>query len=193
MTRARTRPLFEEPSLDSERADPWSGPKGFMFGGMFLPAGTNGEMAQQYFDAANLLVADIEHNRLEDYKLANPILFLFRHWLELMMKEIIGRCREHDLGRLAKKLNAHLLKRGVEVPAWVTARLNEMAAIDPLSVAFRYAEDRIDGEIYVSLPHLKEAMATLNIALSSVASKGVFPPEGLFTLMSDEDDDCFRM
>jgi hypothetical protein len=162
-----------------------------MFGGMFLPAGTNGEMAQQYFDAANLLVADIEHDRLEDYKLASPILYLYRHWLELMIKSIIGGCREHNLGKLAKRLNSYLWKRGVEVPDWIMTRLKEMNAIDPDSTAFRYAEDRIAGEIYVSLSHLKRAMATLNLALSSVASKGVFPPEGLFILSSDEGDDSF--
>jgi hypothetical protein len=31
---AMTRPLFEEPSDEIERVDPFSGPKGFMFGGM---------------------------------------------------------------------------------------------------------------------------------------------------------------
>jgi hypothetical protein len=31
---ARTRPLFEEPSNEIERIDPFSGPKEFMFGGM---------------------------------------------------------------------------------------------------------------------------------------------------------------
>jgi hypothetical protein len=157
-----------------------------MFGGMFLPAGTNWEMAEQYFDAANLLIADIEQDRLEDYKLANPVLYLYRHWLELAVKSIIGHAREHNLSKLAEMLNSFLAQRGIQAPDWVIERLKEMSSIDPHSAAFRYAENGIAGEIYVSLPHLKQVMAMLNVALSSVASKGEFPPESLFTVIADD-------
>jgi hypothetical protein len=58
------RPLFEEPTAEIEREDPWSGPKGFMLGGWSLP--TRNEMAMQYFDAANLLVQAIKQNEVEE-------------------------------------------------------------------------------------------------------------------------------
>jgi hypothetical protein len=104
ISEAATRPLFEEPTAACEREDPWSGPKGFMFGGMCPPPEPYKDTAQQYFDAANLLISDIENLKIEDYNLANPIFFLYRHWLELMAKEIIGPVRGHNLETLANKL-----------------------------------------------------------------------------------------
>jgi hypothetical protein len=186
MTTSMNRPLFEEPSSDCEREDPWSGPKGFMFGGWSLPSGTTWEMAQQYFDAANLLIENIERDEIEDYKLGTPVLYLYRHWLELAVKSIIGPVHGHDLAKLSGRLTTHLALRGIEVPSWVTARLLEMAEVDRSSTAFRYAGDSIDGEIYVSLPNLRDAMRLLHVALASVALKGIFPPESLFNLIGDD-------
>ena len=48
---------------------------GFMFGGPFVP--TRLELSQQYYDAANLLLEAIKKQRIEDYALTNPALFLF--------------------------------------------------------------------------------------------------------------------
>ena len=101
---AMKRPLFEEPSPACERSDPWSGPKGFMFGGMCLPTRPYIDTAQQYFEAASLLIVAIEQESVADYTLANPIFFLYRHWLELMVKEVVGRCREHNLETLVKRI-----------------------------------------------------------------------------------------
>jgi hypothetical protein len=186
MTESMTRPLFEEPSADCEREDEWSYPKGFMFGGWSLPSGTTWEMAEQYFDAANVLVDSIERNEIEDYKLGTPILYLYRHWLELAVKSIIGPVYGHDLEKLSLELTRFLLQRGVEVPAWVTARLVEIGKIDRSSTAFRYAEGTSPGETYVNVPHLRDAMRMLQLALGSVAMRGVFPPESFFTLIGDE-------
>jgi hypothetical protein len=85
-----TRPLFEEPSSDCEREDEWSSPKGFMFGGWSLPCGTTWEMAEQYFDAANLLIENIEHNDIEDYKLGTPVLYLYPNVIPCQREQRVG-------------------------------------------------------------------------------------------------------
>jgi len=180
---AVSRPLFEEPTESCEREDPWSGPKGFMFGGMGLPLRPYLDTAQQYFEAANLLISDIENLRIEVYRLANPIFFLYRHWLELMVEEIAGPIREHDLAHLADKLDSFLRSQGIVLPQWVITRFKEIATIDPDSTVFRYAEKYMPGEIYVSLPHLKRAMAVLNVVLLSLAEKGELPRGSLPILM----------
>lgn len=180
---AINRPLFEEPSPECERADPWSGPKGFMFGGMCLPTRPYKDTAQQYFDAANLLMSDIEQQIAADYTLANPIFFLYRHWLELMVKEIVGPVHQHNLEHLVKKLNLYLRDQGITLPDWAIARFKEIAAIDPDSTTFRYAEKYIPGEIYVSLAHLKRAMAVLNVVLTELAETGELPVEPLSMLL----------
>lgn len=174
-----TRPLFEEPSEASERSDPWSGPKGFMIGGMSLP--TKFDLGQEYFDAANTLIEAIRRNEIEDYRVANPVLFLYRHSLEMTLKGMIGiGARGHDLSALADMLE---VKYQGDMPKWVTARLKEIAAIDPNSTAFRYAENRdkqskrdvrVDGEIYVSLNHIQALMNVLNSKLLSISGASMF-------------------
>ena len=172
---AANRPLFEEPTSACEREDPWSGPKGFMFGGMGLSIRPYLDTAQQYFDAANLLISDIESLRIEDYNLVNPIFFLYRHWLELMAKEIVGPIHEHNLALLASKLDSHLRAHKIVLPKWIIARFKEIAGIDPGSTTFRYSDRSIPGETYVSLPHLRRAMALLNVVLVWLAERGELP------------------
>jgi HEPN domain-containing protein len=177
---AMLRPIFEEPSDASVRKDPWSGPQGFMIGGISLP--TQKELSQQYFDAAHLLIESIKNEVWEDYKLVNPALFLYRHALELVVKSLLGRkVKTHDLSKLADQLNSlAVTKDGVEAPRWIIKRLKEIALIDPRAAAFRYAENHnkqqkldipVDGEIYINLNHLQRAMLTLYTALS-----GNLPP-----------------
>jgi hypothetical protein len=169
---AATRPLFEEPSDEIERIDPFSGPKGFMFGGMCTT--TKQDLGQQYFEAANLLICAIKRDELEDYKLAHPVLFLYRHSIELTLKSLIEwmdapNVWGHDLASLAERFaKAVRRKFGQEVPNWIIDRIKEIAAMDPDSTTFRYDVVPAGGELYVSLAHLQEAMKALNAALCSV-------------------------
>ncbi len=172
---AMSRPLFEEPGEHIVREDPFSGPQGFMVGDEFTP--TLVEMAQQYFDAAHMLLESIKRGEWEDYKLVNPALFLYRHSLELLVKGLLGQAsRTHDLATLADELNAtSLVNWQRPMPSWMINRLKEIAAIDPGSTAFRYGENYdpvlkvrappVPSATYVSVPHLQRAMLTLNAAL----------------------------
>ena len=168
-----------------------------MIGGMALP--TKIELGQQYYEAANLLVEAIKKDELEDYRLANPVLYLYRHWLELALKGLIGTAaHEHDLGQLAAMFESSVQQStGRPVPRWIVGRLKEVAAIDPNSTAFRYAEVRdkktkrtepVDGEIYVSLNHLQESMAALNAVFISLAYG---PDASPVLIVEDEDSDSW--
>ena len=171
---AMTRPLFQEPSEDIMREDPWTGPKGFMFGGM--SQASTASLAEEYFEAANLIIDAIKRNEVEDYKLANAALFLYRHSFELILKAALDKPKQtHDLGSLADSF-AHMIKERYheDVPAWIMRRLKELAAIDPGSLAFRYGDyvdpldkqnSRLKGEGYIDLHHLQAAMKALNTAL----------------------------
>jgi hypothetical protein len=171
------RPLFEEPTVDIEREDPWSGPKGFMLGGWSLP--TPSEMAKQYLEAADALVDAIKQNEMEDYRIANPVLFLYRHAAEMTLKGIMYSApKTHDLSRLADDFDAFIKdKCGQSAPPWITTRLKEIAGIDPNSTAFRYGEYQCkgpnqaalaDGEIYIDLFHVQRSMKALIEALDRV-------------------------
>jgi hypothetical protein len=170
-----TRPVFEEPSESAERSDPWSGPKGFMIGGMSHPRLQ--DLGQQYFDAAYLLTEAIKRGDHEDYKLSNPVLFLYRHSIELFLKSYMVKAeKKHGLEKLAQNFTEYMKREyAADIPSWINARIKEVAAIDPTSTAFRYGvtydrdlklDVRVPGETYVSLPHLQQAMLALNTALA---------------------------
>jgi hypothetical protein len=178
---AMTRPLFDQPSPEIERTDAFSGPLGFLFGASAGMGGSpdNLSLAQDYMEAAYVLSEAIAKGDWEDYRLAEPLMFLYRHSLELFLKGVMGsKPKGHDLARLADEFAAFIQKEHKrDVPAWVINRIKEFARIDPESTAFRYGStfDKktkrdypIPGEHYVSLPHLQDVMIALNWAIASV-------------------------
>jgi hypothetical protein len=177
---AMMRPLFEELAGHHAREDGWSGPHGFALGGMMQV--NNASLAEEYFAAANELVEAIKNKRVEDYRIANAALFLYRHSCELILKAALPEPkRTHDLSGLADSFVDMVKKQhGEDVPSWIIKRMKELAAIDPQSTAFRYGDYRapidgdgspIDFEAYVSLPHLQAAMLALNTALVEAVSE----------------------
>ncbi len=113
------RPLFEEPTEDIERVDAWEEPLGFMIGGM---ANTSlQQLGEQYFDAAILLTEIIQNHQWEDYRLANPTLFLYRHSIELLLKAAMGgTAKTHSLDELADAFVAFVKREfDTDVPSWI--------------------------------------------------------------------------
>jgi hypothetical protein len=177
---SRVPPLFVELSEEHQRTDALSGPHGFVVGGMFLP--TRLEMAQQYLHAANVLADTIIRQEQEDVRLANPVLFLYRHAIELALKALLPKeSSHHRLATLGADLQTHVRTAyQQDVPTWILERLNQLAAIDPGSMAFRYAEERyggsrefssVPGELYVGVLHLRVSMNELFAALAGAAEK----------------------
>jgi hypothetical protein len=164
------RPLFEEPTDAIEREDAWVEPLGFLVGG--LANMSRQQLADQYFDAASVLTQLILSHQWEDYRLANPALFLYRHALELLVKAVMRGTKtgHHNLDKLADDLVTFVKREfDTDVPDWIIARLKELAKIDPGSTAFRYNENRnvpVDGEFHVDLHHLQHVMNALKTALS---------------------------
>lgn len=178
---AISRPLFEPVSEGHERPDEWSGPLGFVIGGIATYAGQSerdGHLSEQYFAAAEALLDAILDRRIADYQVANAALFLYRHCFELLLKaglpeKVRAGKGIHNLGKLARSYAHHKQQSGKTVPSWIIKRCDELAAIDPGSEAFRYGKygtpkangNPITDEIHVDLLHLKAAMAALNSAL----------------------------
>jgi len=136
------RPLFEEPTSDIERMDAWEGPFGFLIGGMANMSLQ--DLAEQYFDAAFLLSETVRKGEREDYRLANPTLFLYRHSIELLLKSAMGEAaKTHSLEKLADDFVAlvkHKLNK--DVAYWIITRIKELFNVDPGSTAFRYSMNR---------------------------------------------------
>jgi hypothetical protein len=164
------RPLFEEPTAAIEREHPFEGPYGFLLGGganLTLPG-----IGQQYFDAADALVGLITSQEIEDYKLGNPVIYLYRHSIELFLKAILPGTWGHNLEALAGKFEALIRDEfAAAVPDWITSRLKEISRLDPDSATFRYNQNPTlvqEGEFHVDLLHLQSTMHALNNALVGV-------------------------
>lgn len=171
------QPLFRDPGEDDQRDDAYSGPFGFLIGG--LTASERVELAEQYLMAANLLVESIRKQEVADFEIAYPVLFLYRHALEVLIKHLIGSdVNHHRLDALADDLVRFARdQHGEQVPSWIVSRLREIAQIDPTSQAFRYGEDRYEPqqrrpvpyETYVRVSELHDIMNMLYVALRRAA------------------------
>lgn len=180
LERAMMRPLFNHSFEGIQREDERSEPHGFLFEAMTYP--TKPELSQQLLDAANQLADAIISKEVADYTLVYPTMFLYRHSIELILKCALGGdAGGHKLDQLADTFARHCKEQyGQEVPAWITARLKEIARVDPNSTAFRYAENwdakskrkaPLAEEFHVDLHHLRRSMAVLHTALSRVVGK----------------------
>jgi hypothetical protein len=158
--------LFEEPDISIERQSEWDDPKGFMFGGMSTLTETNlSQVAEQYFRAANALLLIIKRNDVADYELQNPVFYLFRQCMELMVKANLMGEGKSLLD--SKNRNIHSLKvlldRLGNVPSDYYSLIEQLHEIDPASTLLRYGGDKpfFNGEMWCSLGKLEFQMNRL--------------------------------
>ncbi len=113
-----------------------------------------------YKRASDILVEHLrKHGREQDF-LVYPIIFMYRQYLELQLKEIItaGRRLEddysalpihHELGLLWKEARKHIKNRWPDSPEHdlnvVEACIKDFVKADPASTAFRYPLDKEGG------------------------------------------------
>jgi hypothetical protein len=129
-------------------------------------APTLGNYAAKFKDAADVLVREAAAGNATLDSVIIPIMFLYRQYLELTLKEIIlfGRevvgtgkgypTNEHDLKALWDEtlslLTAHYGSRVPPEMANVTPCIEDLHSYDPKSFSFRYPTDK-QGK-----PYLKE-------------------------------------
>ena len=169
------RPLFEEPpdDLDSDWTHGvllvrWGSAKGY----------DAIDVARAFRDAgARLLKTALIR---ESWEAAYPILFNYRHALELYLKAIIPGAHHHRLHGLASHLRPLLTGRypldQIEI---LIERIEEFHRMDPKSTEFRYADtsDKTnedckaplpDPEIWVDFHHLETCMEQTFNALETI-------------------------
>lgn len=159
-----TRPIFEDPPDDMElRAGAllvnWNGKAG-----VAAP-----EVSSAFRIAAERLIdAALANN--ETWEAAYPILFCYRHGLEVSLKSLMpGRARQHGLADLWAALQSRLAGHyPADQLAWLGDRITEFEQVDPRSTAFRYADSvpvSRAPELWVDFHHLKASAASLFNAL----------------------------
>ncbi|WP_242218815.1 hypothetical protein [Shinella zoogloeoides] len=131
------------------------------------------DMVTSYRAAAfRLLDAAMKHG--EAWESVDPILFCFRHALELNLKSLHtgARLRTHGLKPMADALHERLSSRYPTVQVnWLRDRIHEFDTVDPRSTAFRYddaASPATPPELWVDFAKLRHIMNTMFDALDTV-------------------------
>lgn len=162
-----SKPFFEDPPewLNEDCTF------GSLIGGM-LPsdeAYTGKWIAESYKNAADALVDQVVNRKDYDgYELVFPILYLYRHAIELYLKMLLKPDKlNHNLKPLMDGFVEQAQANGWKIQPVVVERIEELARIDLDSSAFRYATNTkgkpsLDiGECWVDLGYIKEFMGIL--------------------------------
>lgn len=139
-------PIFQE--VPDEIDETWQ--HGAIIGGMAFR--DRGQVARSYKLAADELVA-LALTKHESHELDFPILFLYRHTVELYLKAALANPPEHhDLGELSRLLES---EAGGQLPDWMRNRLRDFHEIDRRSSIFRYADPGPPGELWIDFHQLQ--------------------------------------
>lgn len=139
-------PLFQKPS--DEICESWQ--NGTLIGGMAcrdLP-----QVARAYKLAADELLK-VAQSKYEPQELDYPVLFLYRHTVELYLKAALKNPPEHhDLSGLIQLLEA---ESGRKIVGWVKDRLWDFHRIDNMAALFRYADPPANDELWIDFYQLQ--------------------------------------
>lgn len=121
-------------------------------------------LANNFKRAGDILIEQVLDSVPID-RLIYPILYNYRHSLELYLKAIVKSTKRiHKLSELLLALEK-LLKdyHNTTIPLWFKSLIQEFDKYDPNSTAFRYPEVGISKteEVIVDLPRLKQIMDIL--------------------------------
>jgi len=117
------------------------------------------ELADSYKRAGDLLVDNVEKQE-ENWGIFFPIIFNYRHSIELYIKAILQeQTSTHDLNVLATKLKQILVdKLNLQPPEWFEDLIKAFSEFDPGSTTFRYGELDWQNEMVIDLKHIKNVM-----------------------------------
>lgn len=145
-------PLFQE--IPDEIDETWQ--HGAVIGGIAFR--DRRQVARSYKLAADELVA-LAMTKHEPHELDFPILFLYRHTVELYLKAALSKPPEHhDLGQLIQLLES---EGGGQLPEWIRQRLRDFHEIDRRSSIFRYADPGPPGELWTDFHQLQAVIDKL--------------------------------
>jgi len=154
-------PLFQEPS--DEMDETWR--HGTLIGGMACRELL--QVARAYKQAADELLTQALA-KYEPHELDYPVLFLYRHTVEVYLKAALDNPPEHhDLSRLIQLLEE---ESGKKIAGWVRDRLWDFHEIDRMSAAFRYAAPPPPGELWIDFHHLQVVIDKLVQAIEEYVS-----------------------
>lgn len=141
-----------------------------LFGGMVDGAHDDYSLANNFKQAGDILIQRGLGN-LEAYELLYPVLYNYRHAIELYLKAIVTpQKRNHDLATLMEQFKKFMKEtHGEEVPRWFENLIGEFIEYDPNATTFRYpGQTSAPEERMVDLPKLQKIMEILSEVFNRV-------------------------
>ncbi|MBX9660626.1 MAG: hypothetical protein K2X00_18885 [Nitrospiraceae bacterium] len=150
-----------------------------------------GLYASGYKDAADVLVQHVEQRSSGQDSLVYPVLFLYRQYLELQIKDLILQGRRikeisgdfpkhHHIGNLWEMCHKLLseISPGESVVELreITRLIAEFSAVDPSSMAFRYPHDKdgnpsLPGITHINLRNVRDVIGKISIILMGASAQ----------------------
>lgn len=124
------------------------------------------DMTEGYKRAADMLIEHGAGNRIDRHYLVYPVIFCYRHYLELSLKTILlvygstvditPNWKAHDLNQLWPLFEKVLRRHGAndEADAVVRKCVAEFSKIDPKSITFRYPVSQEGKPVEIDLEGL---------------------------------------
>jgi len=145
-------PLFQD--VPDEIDETWR--HGALIGGMGCR--DRQQVARAYKLAADELV-ELALTKHEPHELDFPVLFMYRHTVELHLKAALENPPEHhDLGELIRLLETEC---GNQLAGWIRDRLWDFHEIDRRSAIFRYANPGPPGELWIDFHQLQTVIGKM--------------------------------
>jgi hypothetical protein len=146
--------------------------------------------ATGYKDAADILVSQVEQEKRHQDTLMYPIIFLYRQYLELAIKDLIRDARKlldinepfpkiHSIDTLwgicSDLLNQVSPGDSQDAIRHIKRLIDEFCAVDPTATAFRYPEDRegnpsLPGMSGINLRNAKEVIGKITVILDGAGA-----------------------
>lgn len=156
------------------------GEEDFYFGTFVPGMGSmeNVEVARAFSEAADRLM-EAAATRQESWEAAYPILFCYRHALEMYLKALLPEGTQgHRLNDLVRLLMPYLQSHySADDVAWLANRVAEFDRLDPKSTVFRYPDgpatsyqpgEHPDPELWGDFRRMQRAIAKLFRGLERV-------------------------
>lgn len=146
-------PLFREPP--EELNEDWR--HGTLIGGM-AQLDDIFALADSYKLAGDMLV-DAALSRDESFELICPVVYNYRHTIELYLKATIGQSKmDHDLFWLLQEFKKILKSEfNTTLPNWFEGVILAFNDFDPKGTTFRYGGN-VPGEVWADIVHIKKLM-----------------------------------
>lgn len=134
--------IFQDPPDDINET--WI--HGAILGGIMYDIHTTISVADAFKLASDVLVDKVLESGVEAYEVVYPVLYNYRHCLELYLKAVLRDARGHKLSDLMEKLEEQVQEKfKANLPVWFKKWLLEFDEFDHGSDTFRYADKYVES------------------------------------------------